>query len=96
VPYYDIIERIKFGDYHRAAEEMRHEALTEKGRSHTQGQMASVMTIERTLKSTHLKLRSLLKRVGKTPTEIAEETYEQTRQATGLDKFDDVIEAGGV
>jgi len=93
--YGTIIEYIKYRDYHRAAEEMCHEALTEKRHSRTQGQIASVMTIEKTLKSTHLKLR-YLRELGRTPTEIAEETYEQTRQATGLDKFDDVIEAGGV
>jgi len=93
--YHDIIERIKFRDYHRAAKEMHYEARVEKSRSRKQGQIASAMTIERTLKSTHLKLRSL-KELGRTPTEIAEETYEQTRRATGLDKFDDVIELGGV
>jgi len=92
--YYDIIDYIKFRDYRRAAEEMRREALTEKKRSRMQGQIASVMIIARTLKSTHLKLH-YLRELGRTPTEIAEETYEQTRQATGLDKFDDDIEAGG-
>ncbi len=96
MPYHDIIDYIKYSNYHRAAEEMRYEALAAKRRSRTQGQIASVMTIERALKSIHLKLRPFLKRVGKTPTAIAEETYEQTRQAIGLDKFDDVIEAGGV
>lgn len=93
---YDIIiEYIKYKNYSRAAEEMRNEALTAKRRNRKPGQIASVTTIERTLKSIHSKLQ-YLRKVGKTPTEIAEETYEQTRQATGLDKFDDIIELGGV
>ena len=91
MPYYDIIDYIKFRDYLRAAEEMRQEALAEKIRNRKQGQITSVKALARELKSIHLKLRYLQK-LGKTPTEIAEETYEQTRKTMRLDKFDDFLE----
>jgi hypothetical protein len=90
-----IVEYIKYKDYSRAAKEMRTEAIKAKERNRKPGQIASVITIERTLKSIHSKLRPL-RELSRTPTEVAEETYEQTREILGLDKFDDVIELGGL
>jgi hypothetical protein len=90
-----IIEDIKYRDYSKAAAKMRYEALDAKRRSRKQGQIVSVTIIEKTLKSTHLKLLPL-RELGRSLDEIAEETYEQTREALGLDKFDEVIELGDV
>jgi len=89
--YDSIIDAIKFKGYSIAADEMFYEALGEKIHSFTQKKGTSVIrSIAKELKSMHLKLQCL-RRFSKTPTEIAEKVYEQTREAVGLDKFDDII-----
>ena len=90
--YDSIIDSIQYKKYSNAAAEMLYEALWEKIHRLTQKQRASkTNSIARKLKSMHLKLR-YLREFGKTPREIAEETYEKTREEIRLDKFDDVIE----
>ena len=46
--------------------------------------------VARTLKKTHQRLL-LMRESGYNPIEIAQEAYEQTREALGLDKFDPII-----